>query len=272
MMSRLNSSLPAGIFCVLLSFFACKNNPSEGNISGDSDRNLLPTGVVPTEAALVDVHCWTDGTNFYVAGLATNEADGPEFRRVWLHLLFSDAAGNAVKLNNKATATVALLSEAIPPRGMSSFFAGWPLSAFSATPDSVRLSDASGLMVPAGAILLAENVGGIKMIVTPQGEKPDSTRREQNWQVTGTINNPLDRTARAFACEALIYGTDNKLWFTQWLTPLDSSRVLQENRTGPLQPGEKRQFGILVTYDGLPKQLQDIRIGRVDVLASEDRE
>jgi hypothetical protein len=77
--------------------------------------------------------------------------------------------------------------------------------------------------------------------------------------------NPLPQSARHPKLELLLYGTDNKLWFSTLLDPDDPQykSLIVSEKAGPMAGGEKRELGISVHYDQLPAALRKDRTGGI---------
>ncbi len=167
----------------------------------------------------------------------------------------------------------ATFSDAVPPRGRTSFFASWPLSAFSGTPANCIVKGAAALPITAGPILVASEISGVRILV-PQ--KPgDTVNVEKAWQVNVIVENPLDMPAAHPKVEMLLYGSkDKKLWFAMVLDPdnEEQKRYVDAERGGSMEPKERRRIGASVYYDGLPVALKEQLIGRVEFQPFEARE
>jgi hypothetical protein len=97
---------------------------------------------------------------------------------------------------------------------------------------------------------------------------------ERAWQITGSISNPLDLVAAHPRLEILVFGTDNKLWFSTLLNPEDpaSKPYFKFERSGPIKAKEERPFTMQVYYERLPGALKAQKIGRVQILPFEARQ
>ena len=252
--------LPFVLFCAFL-FHSC-NPPAEQKAPLSSPAQPAPEDVV-VPVQITDLHCWTERGTFYVTGICNSQSD--QWQKIRLRMMPLDSAGQALKINGGTEADIPVFSTSIPPRGRSAFFQGWPMPVFSGKPDSCRIVEARGLTRDAGPILAVQELSGVKMTVTGGAE--------QGWQVSGLLTNPLPLEAQRPHLEMLLYGTDRRLWFATALDVQDPGlkNVLQMEGTGPMAPGSKRRFGVQITYGNLPEQLNKQKIGRVDILAFENR-
>lgn len=91
--------------------------------------------------------------------------------------------------------------------------------------------------------------------------------------MTGTVLNALPVVAARPMLEVLVWGKDNRLWLATLLDPGDPAvqNFFHFDRSGPMDPGEERAFTLQVFYQTLPKALQEIKIGRVEILPFELR-
>ena len=57
------------------------------------------------------------------------------------------------------------------------------------------------------------------------------------------------------------------------LNPEDpnTKKILALEKDGPMMPGEQRHVGVYAFYDRMPQALKDKKIGRVEMLAFEER-
>ncbi len=166
-----------------------------------------------------------------------------------------------------------VFSAAVPPRGRSAFFQGWPLADFSGKPDTCRVSGAGAFGQAAGPILLVGNLSGVRMLAPGSPGSGSAASTELGWQISAELSNPLERTAEHPRLELLLFGKDNRLWYAAVLNPEDDrlKEVLTMEGTGPLLTASKRRFGVSVDYENLPQALQTQKIGRVEMLAFEDK-
>lgn len=233
-------------------------------------QGMLPEGAAPVNIRIDDQNCWSEQGQFFVTGLCSNESMSRQ--EIWLRVEFQDAAGKALTIKKFPSAITPVFSTGIAPKGRSAFFAGWPLSDFSGTPASCKITCAGAQLLDAGPLLLVEQISGVKML-TPKAPGMPATE-EKAWQINAVLNNALPRVAAHPRLELLLYGTDKKLWLSQVLNPEDQEikGMLSMEKTGPLQGGEKRSFGLNVYYDRLPAALQEKKIGRVEMLAFNEYE
>jgi len=250
-----------------LLFFSCKNTAvdKQTNNKGIS----LPPGTITAIVSISELNCWVERGQFFVTGICDSKAD--EWQKFWLKMTPMDAEGRPLKVNGDTSSMFVTFSDAVPPYGRTSFFAGWPLEAFSGTPDSCIVTGAAALPVNPGPILVTSAQSGVRMLVP--ASPGDTVNVEKAWQVSVTIENPLDLPAYHPRIELLLYGTDKRLWFATVLNPDDPDQksYLFSERQGAMEPKEKRNFGANITYDNLPQALQSKKIGRVEFQPFESR-
>ncbi|HRI59739.1 MAG TPA: hypothetical protein PK228_08445, partial [Saprospiraceae bacterium] len=186
-------------------FFACTNT-TENQINGASTpHNLtLPYGTITAIVTISNLNCWVEQGQFFVIGICDNGAD--EWQKIWLEMKPLDAEGQPLKVHGDTVSIFPTFSDAVPPRGRTSFFASWPLSAFSGTPASCIVKNGAALPLTAGPILIAGQQSGVKILM-PEKEG-DTTKVEKAWQVNVIIENPLDMPAAHPKVEMLLYGKD----------------------------------------------------------------
>ncbi|HPI08614.1 MAG TPA: hypothetical protein PLM41_19600 [Saprospiraceae bacterium] len=249
--------LPALLFCAFL--FSFCNPPADKK----TDQPQPVVEGVPVPVQITDLNCWTERGTFYVTGICNSQSD--QWQKIRLRMTPFDSTGQALKINGGTEAEIPVFSAAIPPRGRSAFFQGWPMPVFSGKPDTCRIVEARGMVRDAGPVLLVQEQSGVKMAL-PGGA-------EQGWQVGGVLSNPLTFEAAHPHLEMLLYGTDRRLWLAVALNIQDPGlkNSLHVEGTGPMAPGSKRPFGMQVTYGNLPEQLNNLKIGRVDMLAFDNR-
>jgi hypothetical protein len=252
-------------------FFACTNSvENRPNTTGLSDNPALPSGTITAIVTISNLNCWVEQDQFLVTGICDNGSD--EWQKIWLAMVPMDASGRLLKVNGDTSSIFATFSDAVPPRGRTSFFASWPLKAFSGIPDTCMVKGAGALPMPAGPILVSAQQSGVRMIV-PQSAS-DTVGVELAWQVNVEVENPLDIQALHPRVELLIYGKDQRLWFATVLNPEDpqQSQYVNAEKGGPMEPHEKRRIGANVYYDNLPQALKDKKIGRVEFQPFEARQ
>jgi hypothetical protein len=221
------------------------------------------TPMGPAEVSFTDLNCWVEQDKFFVIGICNNES--ARWQQISLKMDPVTASGQPVAFNGSIVNIFPVYANAVPPKGRSSFFAFWPLSAFKSKPDTCRISGAGAQVVAPGPILLTENQSAVKM--KTGGE-------DFTWLASTTVNNPLDLPAGHPRLELLLYGTDNRLWMSTVLNPEDPAqkKTLQMEREGVLEPGEKRTIGCSIVYDNLPARLRTVKIGKVAFQAFDARQ
>lgn len=184
-----------------------------------------------------------------------------------------DSSGQALYIDGKDGVNFPVFSAAIPPRGRSSFFQGWPLTKFSKVPDSCRVICAGAVPQQAGPVLLVEALSGVRMLVPRKPDSDTSATEEKGWQISGDLSNPLTLKAQHPRLELLIYGRDNRLWLSTLIDPEDrkSPTAIQMDGFGSMASGSKRHFSMQIQYTNLPQQLILQKIGSIEMLAFEDR-
>ena len=252
---------------LLTAFFSCGNGDTKPAALPAND--LLPAAADTANISISDLNCWSEQGQFFVVGICDNRAGA--WQRIWLRMEPTDSTGRPITCNGQPSVVIPTFSPAVPPLGRTSFFAGWPLSAFSGQPRSCRITGAGAVAVPAGPILIGGEQSGVRMM-TP--DPSDATRTiEKGWQASVVIQNPLQLPAQHPCVELLIYGKDQRLWFSQLLDPSDPALrgTVTSTGEGPLQPQEQRRISANIFYPNLPKQLQDVLIGRVEFLPFDKR-
>lgn len=253
--------------CFLLLFCQnCRENPAS---TASLNAQLLPANAVAANVRITDLNCWVEQGQFFVTGVCSNESTA--WQKIWLKGEPLDYAGKPLKIKDFASVVFPTFSSAVPPKGRTSFFAGWPLSDFSGTPDSCRITGAGAISVTAGPILLVEQISGVKMLAPAQAG--EVATNEVAWQINAILNNPMPMPAAHPRLELLLFGTDNRLWLTTLLNPEDpqTKQMLSLEKEGPLQPGEQRKVGVYAFYERMPQSLKEKKIGRVEMLAFEER-
>lgn len=225
----------------------------------------MPKNTKVSQAHLTDVNCWSEGDMFYAAGII--DSDDNFWKRFWLELEIIDANQQLVLVKTDSATVVPGHSWATPPRGRTTFFGSWKLSDLKGTPDSIRLKTVQGVELNAGAILIVSNQRGVRMLAN--GTK--DTINELAWNITGTLENPLPQYAENPCVDILLYGKDNRLYFSQVLDLNADTTIIKSAAFGPMLPNEKRGFGLSIGYEALPTPLKELKIGKVDILGFEKR-
>lgn len=243
-------------------FLSCTSgveNPN--NVTTPTPAMKLDTTL--TNISISELNCWVERGQFFVVGICNNLSD--DWLNVWLNMAPLDAKGKPITVNGAETATFPTFSDAVPPRGRTSFFYEWPLTSFPSLPDSCIVTGAGSIAMSPGAILVATEQSGVKMLV-PATPGDTAATVEKAWQLSVTVENPLDIEAAHPRLELLLFGTDKRLWFASVLNPEDPNQkeILKAEAEGPMAPKSKRRFGTQVFYDNLPQALIEKRIGRVE--------
>lgn len=232
---------------------------------------LPPKATALTNVSITALNCWVEKESFFITGICDNLSN--DWQKIWLRMAPMDSEGKPLEVNGAADAPFPTFSDAVPPRGRTSFFAEWPLSAFSGVPDSCTVTGAGAINMPAGPILIISQQSGVKMLV---GEKSGDSlvMVERAWQVNATVENPLDMQALHPRLELLVYGTDQRLWYATVLNPEEPLQkpAVNAEREGPMKPQEKRRIGAYVYYANLPQALKDKKIDHVEFYPFEARQ
>lgn len=256
----------------LILIFVLSNTPFLSCTNGAGNQpKISPASDMPAEAGaaqvnITELNCWVEQGHFFIAGICDNLS--PEWQKIWLKMTPMDSEGKPLKVNGEAASVFRPFSDAVAPRGRTSFFAGWPLDQFSGTPDSCVISGAGAVVVNAGPILVVTEQSGVKMLLHEQvGDSLVGT--EKAWQLSILVENPLELQAAHPRIEMLVYGTDKRLWYVSVLNPEDPAQqqYLKPEREGPMAPREKRRFAAFLSYENLPQALKEKKIWRIDYQA-----
>lgn len=250
-------------FAILFTAPACESKADAPGVA-TSTKLQMPKQAKPSSISVDDFNCWIENGNFYVAGICNNL--DMYWNQVWLRVEPLDAEGKPIALKSGVDDVIRVLSDAVPPRGRSSFFAGWPVTAFNGVPDSARMISAGSMQTTAGPILIPEEISGVKMLFNKTSDSVEV--KENQWLTSFLLNNALNVRADKPRAEILLYGRDKKLYFSMVLNPDDPAmkQTINLEKGSPIEPGEKRRFSAYVFYQGLPQKLQDVWIGRVDFI------
>jgi hypothetical protein len=259
-------------FTALLAvFFSCKNRdaaPVPPPAAATSD-DALPAHADSASVRISQLNCWTEQGQFFVVGICDNRAGA--WQRIWLRMEPTDGKGQALRWADPAAAIFPTHSRTVPPLGRTSFLAGWPLSAFSGQPVQCRVSGAGASAELPGAMLVGTEQSGVRMLAPDPADA--SKTAEKGWQASVLLQNPLNIPANRPCAELLIYGKDQRLWFSQVLDPSDPALrgVVSSTGDGPLVPQEQRRLNAQIFYPNLPQPLQAAGIGRVEFLPFDKR-
>ncbi len=258
----MRSFVLVSVLCLAL-FSFCTSTPTNQPAAATSSKQM-PADAGPANVTISDLNCWVERGQFFVTGICDNRAG--EWQKIWLRLQPLDPSGNRITVNGDSSVVFATLSDAVPPRGRTSFFVEWPVSAFSGSPDSCIITGAGAELTNPGPILAIIENNGIKMIVPDTIANDSVIALERAWQVNALVENPLEMEARHLRLELLVYDTDQRLWFATVLNPEDPEQkaTLYLEREGPMAPHEKRRIGTNIYYDNLPQALRAKKIGRVE--------
>lgn len=254
--------------CIAL-LLCCQGCADPVDATASLNAQLLPPTPLPSNVSIHDLNCWSEQGQFFITGTCVNESN--TWQKMWLKAEPLDKAGKPVKIQTFGSVIFPTLSSAVPPKGRTAFFAGWPLTDFKGVPDSCRVTGAGAIQVPTGPILLVDQISGVKMLSPLQTGQPAT--EEIAWQINAVLNNPMPIAAAHPRLELLLFGTDNRLWYSTLLNPEDpqTKQMLSLEKDGAMQPGEKRQVGVYAFYAQLPAALKAKKIGRVEILGFEER-
>lgn len=259
------------LFCLGLSFVQCKPQPASVAKKTPAPGEL-PANLVAINATVTDLNCWMENDVFFVAGICDNTSDN--WQKIWLRMEPIDNKGRSISVNNLPSAGFSALSEAVPPRGRTAFCSSWKLTDFSGTPDSARIFVAGGEPRLPGAVIIAQEPSGVRMMASTATPNDPGYMKEVGWQCGMVMNNPLNIPANHPRVEILIYGTDKRLWVAMVLNPEDAKQrsFITVDGEGPLKPQEKRHLDCKMYYYLLPNRLKQIMIGKVEFLAFDARD
>lgn len=243
---------------------ACRSDHKPTSLVGPfaPERPMPAEGIDTATITFDHLNTWTEGNHFHVIGLANNM--GVEWYQMWINLTILDASEQALSVNGAPSVVVPVMSDAVPPRGRSSFYAVIPLSAIKGTPAGCTPSSAGVLKSAPGPILIPSEYSGVRILM---GSDTTEEQKEIGWTMRVTLENPLSLTAKSPVIVPLVYGKDDKLWFTQRLDPTDDPPVVAMEPLGPMVPLAKARFGFKLMYKDLPAPLEDIGIKHVEALA-----
>lgn len=257
--------LSTGIVCV----FCTGANPGEAPVGMFEP---MPEKSDTFEVAFRDTNYWIEGDSlFCITGLVDNKR--MEWQKIWIRIDMKDESGNPVSIKGKDALVLRAFSDAIPPFGASSFFYGISLDQLSARPRECTFAGAASRNVAEGPILVGGMQSNVKAFSGPDTSSDVNARKESAWLITCDVNNPLPIPANDPRLNVLIYGRDQKLWFSQVLNPQDTvEKKVVMQPPAPIAGGKTSSAFFQVRYEGLPKVLDNVRIGRIDVMMYEARE
>lgn len=230
---------------------------------------LLPTAATPTSLIVYKQNCWVEDGKFCIVGICSNPT--PEWQKAWLEVVPVNAEGKPILISKHSSVIVPTFSDAVPPSGRTSFFATWPLTEFSGKPDSFNIKAMMSIHPAEGPILVTPMLSCMKMLVPTTEGQP--ANQETAWQAFSSVSNPLQMVASHPRIEVLVYGSDNRLYLSTVLNTEDPAMkpIFNFEGEGPLKPGETRPFTLQVHYQGLPKALQEKKIGMIEAMPFEAR-
>jgi hypothetical protein len=223
------------------------------------------------EVVFRDTNFWIEGDSiFCVTGIVDNKR--MNWQKIWLRVDMTDAAGAPVSIKGKDALILRAFSEAIPPFGASSFFYTIPLKRLSARPANCTFSGTAAQNVAEGPILVGGMQSNVKAFSGPDTFSNTDDRLESAWLITADVTNPLPVISNHPRLNVLVYGRDQKLWFSQVLNPEDTlTKMVVMQPPGPIAGGKSASAFFQVNYGGLPNVLNQTRIGRIDVMLFDSR-
>jgi hypothetical protein len=243
---------------------ACRSDQKPVSLIGPfAPERPMPIEGMDTATITFDyLNTWTEGSHFHVIGLANNM--GVEWYQMWINLTILDASGQPLSVDGAPSVVIPVMSDAVPPRGRSSFYAVIPLHAIKGIPEGCTPSSAGVLKTAPGPILIPSEFSGIRILM---GSDTTEEQKEIGWTMRITIENPLSLTAQNPVVVPLVFGKDDKLWFTQRLDPAADPPVVAMEPLGPMVPLSKARFGFKLMYKDLPAPLEQIGIKHVEAVA-----
>lgn len=264
------------LFCLSLFGLQCKNQSAPPPAAPVETKPLLPgelpANLVQANITISALNCWREKGVFFVTGICDNFSD--DWHKIWLRMEPMDSTGRSITVGNLPSAVFAAFSEAVPPRGRTSFFYGWKLEDFAGVPDSARLFAAGGEPRTPGAVIIAQEPSGVRMMASAPTPNGPGVPKEVGWQCGLVLHNTLEVVATHPRAELLVYGTDQRLWLSMVLNYDDATQrsFITANGEGAMQPSEKRQMDCKLYYYHLPDRLKQIMIGKIEFLAFDARE
>lgn len=252
-------------------FFSCETHtaPPPAAAPAPSVSDTPPASADTAHVRIGDLNCWTEQGQFFVVGTCDNRAG--TWQRIWLRMEATDNSGQPLRCNDQPSAVFPTCSRAVPPLGRTSFLVGWPLTAFSGRPANCKVTGAGAMLESPGAVLIGTEQSGVRVLAPDPADA--SKTIEKGWQASVLIQNPLNLPAERPCTELLIYGKDQRLWFSQILDPNAPALrdILSSTGSGPLAPQEQRRVSTQIFYPNLPQPLQKSGIGRVEFLPFDRR-
>jgi hypothetical protein len=254
-MQSLKTALLLAFACCALALPNCETAPSPVQPHG----NLSTAHPIPFQ--ITDLSCWIEQGQFFATGICINQS--PTWQKIWLE---ATPINIGVQSAPCPQTRIPTFSDAVPPQGRSAFFAHWPLTSPTIAPDSLLITNALAQTQAPRAIMVVENLSGLRVMTPADGTRPAS---ETAYQVSGILFNALPTAVTSVKIEILIFDSEGRLCFSSLLDPQNeqTKRLFQFEKAGPLQPNEKRAFGLQIYYDQLPQSLKQKKIGRVEILA-----
>ena len=255
------------LWTALLLPFACQNDDKAKNTKASNDPMVMPEDAIKAETSVSDFNCWTELNMFIITGICNNES--AKWQRIWLRAVINDKDGKVVPFKGHPDVVFRAFSDAIPPRGRSSFMIALPLSGFGGVPDTCQISGAGAITMNEGPVLIASDIGVVRLL-------QPNTQIESGRKASVKISNPQPgRAVDNPKFEVLLYGQDNRLWMAQVVTPIDSTFIrnnhLVSDGEGPIPGAGSRTYGFDLVTQGLPAALQNGKLGRIDFLPFEAR-
>lgn len=240
-----------------------------GSLGMKMFSDSLPAGAQQIPVGFRDMNAYTSNGYFCIVSRVDNGTD--LWQKIWVKSELLDAEGNTLSVEGDTSLLLQTFSDAVPPRGATSFFCAIPLDKVSGVPVNCRLEGAGAIPKSAGPILLATDIGGVRAMYPDKKDSVTVKVVEQIFMVQGAIENPLNLTAYHPKIVFLVYGNDTRLYFAQMIDPEKPNPSFRQDGFGPLNPQDKRPFTYQIHYEMLPDPLKEMLIGRVDVEVFESR-
>lgn len=269
-MRTLILSLAMGMMFLLFYTNCAGNQTANVDVPVNSAAPGPPSDTVSAEVTISSLNYWIERDQFFVTGICDNRS--VDWQKIWLQLEAFDKSGDPLRINGEPAARFSTFSDAVAPSGRTSFFAGWPLAAFSGKPDSCVVTGAGAVKMNPGPILITSEQSGVRVLV-PEQQGDSLANVEKAWHISVSVENPLDIHAYHPRVEVLIYGTDQRLWLATLLNPEDPQQkgYVTTDKEGSIPPKGKQRVSTTIQYDNLPESLKRLKIGRVEYQAFEGR-
>ena len=167
------------LFVVVLTATACKEDQTKinaiANPIGGAVVELpdMPDDARQTKVDINDLNYWSEGEYLYVVGLVDDQSS--TWSRVWLKIRILGENDEVLSFDGDMDIIVPAFSEALPPRGRTSFFVGFPLSKIKGKPEKIVVVDAFAKDVEPGAILIPSGISGVVILTNAKPGEATAT-------------------------------------------------------------------------------------------------